>query len=189
MKRPIAVLALLILTASAAAADLEPGVRVRITPAANLDGAPAAQRWEATVLEATEEALLVRIGARQAVVRVPRSSLLRLEVSAGQTRRAGRGAALGALAGAAALLLAEAWPESQRTDPACTPATPCIDTLTFDHDLRDTIYSSGLVVAVGTGLGALVGTQVRSERWREASPRIRIGLAATPRGAAVHLRF
>ena len=131
------------------------GTKVRLSSTALPGGVV-----EGRVGSSTDEALgLVLPGPADAPfgtpVLVPRASVTRLQVSVGYRRYTLHGAALGALAGAAA---GAAW----EVDPA-----------TCDSYSSETFCSRGEAVAIGAlsfaAIGALVGHLVKTERWQNVS--------------------
>ena len=158
------------------------GTKVRLSSTALPGGVV-----EGRVGSSTDEALgLVLPGPADAPfgtpVLVPRSSVTRLQVSVGYRRYTLHGAALGALAGAAA---GAAW----EVDPA-----------TCDSYSSDTFCSRGEAVAIGAlsfaAIGALVGHLVKTERWQNVSvealapPRSSSGGGRGPTvGARIAVRF
>jgi hypothetical protein len=102
--------------------------------------------------------LLLTRGARDTLI-VPLDIVRRFEVSRGTRSAAPQGAGVGAILGA----IVGAW-VAGRQGPG-------------DVLLR----GAGIGIAAGVGAGALIGTQVRTDRWQVVPlDRVRVGLRLTP---------
>lgn len=125
----------------------EAGSRVRIT-APSLNARPVV----GTLRDRSADAFLV---AREdaAVVRVPFGGITRLEVSTRRKRHVLEGAAAGAAIGVAFALIGS----------RCRHPGFCEDQALV-RDVGLVVFGGG-----GTGLGALIGAAVRTERWTEVA--------------------
>lgn len=166
-------------------ADLSDGTRVRVTmrkeaqpPSdARFASHQGAVRIIGTVLDARDKQIELRPDGQSERVTLPVESIAQLEVSRGRKSHPGKGAVIGALAGAAfvgAMCLAEG---------GCGSKGEMIST-------EEAVVMSS---AMGAGGGALAGLFVRTERWEALPPgRIRLSVLPTPRrglGLSVTLGF
>jgi hypothetical protein len=158
----VVVLAIVCSTVSAFPTEpavLTPGSRVRIT-APQLDVQP----FVGTLVGLGSDGLLVKRGRSHVPTLIPRSFVVRLEVSGGRKSQAGRGTLIGAGVGAMPGLL-----------------------LTFGDYNSDTEPSPGVVAAVGAASGAAVGAAIgwalKSEDWQPAElPAVAAGVTPLPGG-------
>lgn len=165
----------------AQAAALSEGARIRVVArglVASGDGTAVGQGSMIGYLRrADSDTLWLRRDRYSGAFRtVAWSDVARLEVSQGRTPDTWKGALIGtAVGGAAGLALGLSLPD-------CDPE----DWLSFElcaGDGGDRTFVGLLATAIGTGIGALVGSRSRSERWRGVPvPRVRMSLDA--RGAA-----
>jgi hypothetical protein len=178
MRRAIAVLAAALsgwLPARPAPAQ-QPGQRIRL----QTEASPS--RWlTGTLVGERADSLRMEVAGHPAVS-VARRAVLRLEVSRGQQRPIGPGAAqgadFGALVGAvvAARGMAKpcAWPTAA--------AVVCGE--------RRILVGSGLGGAVGALVGAAIGSLIRTERWERASlAPPQVVLTAQGTGLALSVAF
>jgi hypothetical protein len=147
------------------------GDRVRLSA-----GTPDHKRWTGKVLQVTESSVLLQPdGLDAAIVRLSWPSVSDVQVSRGTYGHAKTGAIVGGLV---ALPIAAFLSGIRNFD--CQ--SRCYDT-------------TGPTVAgtlVGVGLGALIGTGVRSDRWENAPPaKLSLSVAPVSRGlgATVGLSF
>lgn len=154
----------------------QPGQRIRLQTHAN------PSRWlTGTLVGDKADSLRVEVAGHPSVS-VARNAVLRLEVSRGQRRAIGAGAAqgadFGALVGAvvAARGMAKpcAWPTAA--------AVVCGETRI--------LVGSGLGAAVGALVGAAIGSVIRTERWETASlAPPQVVLTAQGTGLALSIAF
>ncbi|HKQ20240.1 MAG TPA: hypothetical protein VJW75_10895 [Candidatus Eisenbacteria bacterium] len=104
-----------------------------------------------------DDDVVIRVGSPATELAVPVNSVRRIEVSLGRHGRAGRGALIGlgagALGGALAGLI------------VCSGGNCESSGITGETGLVTMVLGLGGAV-VGTGVGALTGSLIRSERWR-----------------------
>jgi len=131
---------------------LEPGARIRVT----VDG--AGPHVQVGVYQGVRDTILV-LQAGSAPISIPLGRLRQVEVSRGRKGHWRAGAGVGFLVGVGAAVAFEAGSGS---------TAPC------DQEQNQDAMSSGEClgiaaagVALSTGLGALVGGLVRTERWQE----------------------
>lgn len=161
---------LLLLAVPAVFAAQDAGPRVRLTTA----GAPA---LVGTLVGSDADSLRLRIPGEPTSVAVARSRVRRLEISRGWRRATVAGAALLAPAGAlAGAVLAG------RSAP--TPRGYSALDL-YDGETR-TLTGAWIGGAIGLVVGAVIGSQVRRERWEDWPQRPRL-VAFTTRGAGLGL--
>lgn len=104
-----------------------------------------------------DDDVVIRVGSPETELAVPVNSVRRVEVSLGSHGRAGRGALIGLGAGALGGVLAG----------LIVCAGDNCETSGYDGETGIVSMVLGLGGAVvGTGLGALTGSLIRSERWR-----------------------
>jgi hypothetical protein len=173
-------LGLLAATVPAAAQDpqpLGPGVRVRISVAASKE------RLKGTV-QALEPSVLAVISDDHQLVRVPRSTITRLETGWGRRGNARKGLLIGGAVGVTGGLLAcglsdDDWPfEDEDFGEAC--------------DGGDWVAVPLLAGAVYGGIGALIGHFIKTDRWVEVPlDRVKVSLGPAPAGLglALSIRF
>jgi len=133
---------------------VHPGMRVRLTFAPDA-GTDRTTRVVGTLMRLGPDSVAVYDQERLAVVAAALGAAQRLEASRGRHSRAGRGALLGLAAGAAAgigsgLIVCAA--------EACTSSGGDWGGIVIG------VLGLGGALA-GTGIGALVGAMIRSERW------------------------
>lgn len=150
------------------------GARVRLRTE------PQASKWiVGTFLSWHADSIRIRPDSRPDPESFPVGSISRLEVSRGQRSNAGKGATTGLLVGAGtglALGIAAA-------------AEGCEGDCYFEVEPHHVLVVMGMLGAVGAGIGALIGTASRSERWKPVSPP-RGSVSALPHvGFGVMLRF
>jgi hypothetical protein len=149
---------------------LSPGDRIRF-PTADKRGTT-----EGKVVAAGPDALLLTRPGAPEPVRIPWTSLKRLEVHRGRQSSAGRGA----LFGAVALGLYGA---------SLSVCDSCTRTEAQEHPNLGLVLGAGL----GAGLGSLIGAFIRTDRWDEVRlPPIRVSVIPQRRGGmavALSLRF
>jgi hypothetical protein len=135
-----------------------PGARLRISL--------LAERLIGTLVEATDEEMVVHVDHSEQMARIPRGVVTRVELSRGQRSRQGRGAVLGLLIGGGGLALV-AWAVTSPDD-EISPGGAA---------------GYGLVVGVLPGflLGAMIGGMVRTDDWAEV-PLSNIRISASPAG-------
>ncbi len=143
------------------------GARVRIVSADF-----ARRRLTGRLLAVDRQTLLLKVTNRAEPVRVSRSSVERLDVSRGRHGHAGTGAAIGALAIAPLGILA----------------------IPVGAGMSGNVGGAGALAllasaAYGAGIGALIGSQVVTERWDRVSLSIAVVPQARGAGAALCLRF
>ncbi len=146
--------------ATQAIPTLTPGARVRAW-----NSQPADERFVGTLLEIRGDTLSLQGEGRADTTRILRTAVTRLDISAGQMRHTGRGAARGFLIGGAVGALAGFLIE---------PGT-CY----FDSGCRELDALVGGAFGAGTGLliGTVVGAITTSDRWQEVPvDRFRVGL-------------
>lgn len=158
---------------------LQPGGRVRVSsPAANLHNA------DVTVVWLHGDTVVVRSGGFRVnshghrltdttVTSIPLAAITELAVHRGTKSNTGTGAAIGLGAGlAAGLVLAAATSASEECPPS---ATFCWETTSED-------YAAGIAVfaLAGAGLGALIGSFTKTDKW-EAVPfdGVRLSVSTT----------
>lgn len=147
------------------AQTVTPGERVRATTGeANYRITGTLEEWRRDTL------YVISDGGSEGTVARPLAlgSLSRLEVSEGHRSNAGKGALIGggiglALGGAFSLI-----------------AAPRVDT---EVPTSDYLLLTGIAAAGGAGIGALIGSFSKSERWREYPlDRLRVGLLPSSDG-------
>ena len=178
MKTIAAVVLLGATTAGAAAEDLAPGTRVRVT------GKGPIGSYAGSLVGIDDHG--VRVRARDGGTFLLRlSDVDTIEVSRRRSRRA-QGALVGMAVGAIVGYVAGA---------QSNPSGGCNAAETFCLFGRDGFYSdeaSGAMLAVPAALlGGTVGALVSGEKWRRVEDgRVRVGVAASRRGGlALALRF
>lgn len=146
--------------------DLVAGMRVRVT-------APdiALKPVVGTIGKLSEDAIELVVKGREDTIRLPRTSVLRLEVSQGPNR------AIGLFVGGAVFAAAG----------ALVGAVGCRDSSDFNSSQCAAILG-GFGFALGAGVGALTGV---GDNWKDVRvERIRLTVAPTPgRGVALSMRF
>jgi hypothetical protein len=156
---------------------LGPGVRVRVSAAGTQD------RLEGTVQSLDDSALSV-ISDDHQLVKIPRSTITRLETGWGRKGNAKKGFIIGGLVGVGGgLLVCAASGDPDYHDD-------------FDFDQCDGagewIGVSLLSGAVYGGIGALIGHFIKSDRWVEMpiqKVRVGVGPAKQGLGIALSVRF
>lgn len=138
---------------------VRPGDRVRLSTDAG--------RFVGRLGNRANDSVTIVDAHRNTVVVVAVGTVRTLELSRGERRRTGRGAWIGLLSGTAAGVL---------TGLVVCGINDCSSSgAEVDAILAVALGAAGAVA--GTGVGALVGSQIRSERWEEAPiAGLRIGL-------------
>ena len=178
MRRPILVMAVAVMTASAIGAQEEQsagwpvGARVRVwtDTASTVVGQLIDVRNDTLIVDDKPQV------SRRPYVRVPVSSTIRLEVSDGRHVSA-RNVAWGTLGGAAAGLFAAGFVVDVLWDEFCPV------------DCGDPDPDYGRLTLIGAGLGALIGAARRVDDWREVRTPARPIIAPSSRGATVGISF
>jgi len=138
---------------------VRPGDRVRVTTESD--------RFVGTLGSRANGSLTILDARRDTVAVIAVGTVRLLELSRGEGRRTGRGAWIGLLSGTAAGILTGLVVCS---DNACSSSGG-----EFGGVITFALGAAGAVA--GTGVGALVGSQIHSERWEEAPlAGLRIGL-------------
>lgn len=104
-----------------------------------------------------DDDVVIRVGSPATELAVPATSVRRIEVSLGRHGRGGRGALIGLGAGALGGVLAGLI--------VCSGGNCESSGITGETGLVSMVLGLGGAV-VGTGVGALTGSLIRSERWR-----------------------
>jgi hypothetical protein len=159
--------------ASQQAPMLESGARVRVT----VDSAPP--RVQIGVYQMVNDTALV-LQSDSAQISIPLGLLSRVEVSRGRHSHWLAGAGVGFLVGAGAVLAVQAGGNGS-TDP-CN-----------QEQNQDASLSSGQCLAIAvagvalvTGLGALIGGSIRTERWQDVPlDQLRVSFVPHGRGLVV----
>lgn len=162
---PALALALTFLAGAAHSAPVEPGARVRVTileraPADSLllpAGIDSGDRIKGTLLSAGPHGLGLAVGDDPGdTLTIARELVADFEASAGKRSRTGRGAMIGLLSGiVGGFAFAEYFTSSEGVS----------------RDSEKLAFRFGFVTVGGLGglgLGALVGSICRTERWRRA---------------------
>jgi hypothetical protein len=140
---------------------IDPGARVRVSTSSAAD-----ERIVGTLAALQSEALVVDVEGHSEPVTLPVASVTRLEVSTGRKSKTATGAGIGFGIGAAAgTVLALMF--CSDPDNACGAGS--------------FLGGSVLLGLPGAGVGALIGSGIKVERW-ETVPldRIRVGLTSQP---------
>lgn len=146
--------------------DLVGGMRVRVT-APDIAPKPVV----GTIQKVSDEAIELAVKGRDDTIHVPRSRVLRLEVSRGRNRSAGLVVVGDVVAAAGAIV----------------GALGCRDSADFGSSSCAAILG-GFGFALGGAVGAIVGV---GDKWKDlGAERFRVTLAPSPgRGVAVSMRF
>jgi hypothetical protein len=161
--------------AAQAAPGLEPGARVRVT-------APSIYRQPEIAVFETIDATDLRIGliaGGHAVI--PLDAVHGIEVSAGRRTNRKKGALIGGLAGLTGGLVIVLIDRQDRYGDESVWAAPLFP------EIDRAIEAAGITIMTltGAGLGMVVGTFVRTERWQAAAPpRVHVGIAPVRGGGA-----
>jgi hypothetical protein len=129
---------------------LHAGARVRLTTETG--------RFVGTLQSRANDSVTILDASRNAVLVVAMGTVRRLEVSRGERSRTGRGALIGLVSGTAAGVLAGL---------VLCGGNRCSSSGGEFGGLI-TLVLGGTGAAAGTGVGALVGSRIRSERWEQA---------------------
>lgn len=127
---------------------LQPGTRIRFTTTAT------PSEWRVgTLLGRTADSMRIELRAPGGAASFPVQTITNLEVSRGAHSNTGKGARIGAIAGAGAglLFIPAAVDECENSCGVRVPAAIAL--------------LSGVLGGVGAGIGALIGSTQRSERW------------------------
>lgn len=166
------------------AAALGPGVRVRVSVAASRDSLKG-------TVQSLDQAVLSVISDDRQLVRIPRTSITRLETAWGRKGNARKGLLIGGLVGLGSGIL------------VCAIGTERTDFDDVIHDFDDVYYDecdgagewAGYVfagTAVWGGIGALIGHFIKSDRWVEMPiDKVQVAMGPSGRGwgLAVSVRF
>ena len=180
-------LAAAVLAAAVAAADRPPsGMIATDTRASGMVAAGEKVRVTATgsglddetgvVVDADAQSVTVSLGPGKPPVRIPLSSIKRLDVARGRRTAAKEGAISGGILGLVLGVLAV----HTVSHALCENATDC------DASPQGYGIGAGVFAAGGAGLGALVGLAIKTDRWeRVPVDRLRVAIGPVPAGAGV----
>jgi hypothetical protein len=166
---------------------LGPGVRVRVTVAASRDSLKG-------TVQSLDQAMLSVISDDRQLVKIPRTTITRLETGWGRKGNARKGLIIGGLVGLGSGLAACAIAEGSHHE-----FDDFFDDDFYDDDFYDDDCSGGewvgiplLAGATWGGIGALIGHFIKSDRWVEMPiDKINVAIGPSDRGlgVAVSLRF
>ena len=165
-----AVLLVLPLTATVAQEappPLEPGTRVRVT-------APDIDKYDGTLQAMRGDTLTVD------TLRIAVASVTRLDVYRGQKSKTGKGALIGAGVGFVAGALTGLALCGER-------GTPC-ESDGSDYTAAAAVILGGGGALLGAGIGAVVGSQIKGDRWEEV-PLDRLQVSFVPQRDGFTLGF
>jgi hypothetical protein len=168
---PLVALLSLFAAPPACRADVAEGTRVRVSILERraapdslffVSGFEPGKRLVGTFVGADSSA--ITIGDEKGFERaIPNEIVSQFEVSAGRKSRAGRGAVIGLIAGTVAGFAIGTYVDESEGD--------CGDCFPGDGAYQMGITLGGAIL--GTGVGALVGALIKTERWRRAESRPR----------------
>ncbi len=138
-------------------------VRAQVAPQNCLSGC-VASNLRGTLTAVTADALVLELEGQPGVPRsYPLTSLERLEVVRGKKSATGIGAGVGCVAGA--LLGMSAFGRSRGEAQDLADAVPNAD------DMVEMVVFAGMGGMLGAGLGALIGSFIKFDRWEEVPLR------------------
>lgn len=165
MKRIATVAALLVLLASTSQAQQGSSAQARVRISTIVFGSDPFQ-LTGTLVRLDPDTLAIEQEHDRTRIAVPVAAIRRFEMSAGQRTRTGKGALYGLIGGvvggAGSVVLLCALDEDGCDEPGSPLGTGGVAAF------GATIVGLGLGL-VGTGVGAIVGSRIRSERWQELS--------------------
>jgi protein involved in polysaccharide export with SLBB domain len=154
---------------------VSPGDRVRVSV--------PDERAVGIVTSIRADSLVLNVESREAPLALAFASLTKLEVSRGQKAQTGQGALIGMGVGAAVGAILAV---SICSDGNCTESTSSDDQSGLA--LAAAVVLGVGAVALGAGIGALIGSNSKIERW-ETIPLSRLRLSPAPSGGGLEVSY